>query len=415
MKKTPKGMRLHIGIYGRRNVGKSSLVNAITRQQVSIVSDVAGTTTDPVEKPMEMLPIGPVLFIDTAGIDDEGDLGKKRIQKSRKAMERTDIAIIVSTADLWEDFEQNLINEFSRLKITVIVVFNKVDILSPRADQLDSISKQGISVVQSIAFKAVGINELRDVLIANVPDYFLKSPSVTANLVPPGEMALLVVPIDYEAPKGRLILPQVQVLRDLLDNDAYSMVVKETGLVQALNNLKKPPALVITDSQSFKEVGRDTPVEIPLTSFSILFARLKGDLKEFVKGALSIGKLIPGDNILIAESCSHHPIKGDIGREKIPLWLDKYVGGKLNYSTVQGHDFPEDLSKYKLVVQCGSCTFNPRLLKTRLNICRSANVPITNYGVAIAFMHGIFERALAPFDEVKGILEENRKEALLAG
>ncbi|MFP4355499.1 MAG: [FeFe] hydrogenase H-cluster maturation GTPase HydF [Phycisphaerae bacterium] len=395
---TPKGFRLHIGLFGRRNVGKSSLLNAMTRQEVSIVSNVAGTTTDPVEKPMELLPIGPVLFIDTAGIDDVGALGEMRVAKTHQVFDRTDVGVIVVPAGDWGEFEQRIYTALDDLEIPVIVVFNKIDLGQPNADVLQQLqADKNVRIVRTIASQGEGILDLREALIRSAPDDFINAPTIAGDLVPPGEGAVLVVPIDKEAPKGRLILPQVQTIRDLLDNDAWSMVVKERELREALGRLKKPPALVITDSQAFLKVAADTPPEIPMTSFSILFARVKGDLTEMVRGALAIEDLQPGDNILVGEACSHHPIGEDIGRVKIPRWLRQYVGGELEFTTVQGHDFPEDLSSYKLIIHCGACMWNRREMLSRILRCRQAGVPITNYGLAISYSLGIFHRALGPF------------------
>lgn len=397
MKTTPKGFRLHIGLFGRRNVGKSSLLNALTRQTVSIVSDIAGTTTDPVEKPMELLPIGPVLFIDTAGIDDVGALGEMRVQKTRQVFDRTDVGIIVAIAGEWGDFEEAILNELRERKIPVIVVFNKTDVSRSDAAQESRIKELQVPCIETSAAKGEGILDLRDALIRSAPEDFINAPAIIGDLVPSGEMAVLVIPIDLEAPKGRLILPQVQSIRDLLDNDAYCMVVKERELRDALDRLKKPPALVVTDSQAFLKVAGDTPDEVPMTSFSILFARFKGDLVEFVRGALAIESLAPGDKVLICEACSHHPIGEDIGRVKLPRWLRQYVGGKLEFTHVQGHDFPDDLASYKLAIHCGACMWNRRELLSRIIRCQQAGVPITNYGLAIAYSLGIFERALRPF------------------
>ncbi len=397
MKNTPKGFRLHIGFFGRRNVGKSSLLNALTRQTVSIVSDIAGTTTDPVEKPMELLPIGPVLFIDTAGIDDVGALGEMRVQRTFQVFDRTDIGVIVTVAGEWGEFEEGILSELRERKIPVIVVLNKNDVARPDAAQIARLNEMSIPFVHTTAAKGEGVLDLREALVRSAPEEFINSPVIVGDLVPAGEMAVLVIPIDLEAPKGRLILPQVQSIRDILDNDAYCMVVKERELRDALDRLKKPPALVVTDSQAFLKVGGDTPDDVPMTSFSILFARFKGDLVEFVKGAAAIDDLQPGDNILICESCSHHPIGEDIGRVKLPRWLRQYVGGKLEFTHIQGHDFPSDLSPYKLVVHCGACMWNRREILSRIIRCQQAGIPITNYGLAIAFSLGIFERALGPF------------------
>ncbi|MCX7806152.1 MAG: [FeFe] hydrogenase H-cluster maturation GTPase HydF [Planctomycetota bacterium] len=397
MEKTPKGMRLHIGIFGRRNVGKSSLLNAITRQQVSIVSDVAGTTTDPVEKPMELLPLGPVLFIDTAGIDDTGALGEMRVQRTRRVFDRTDLGVLVAEVGEWGQFEDMILAEFKTRGIPAVVVFNKIDLGSPRQEILDRLAKEKIRVAMTSADRGAGILDFRQALLDSAPADFINNPTILSDLVGPGEMAVLVIPVDKEAPKGRLILPQVQAIRDLLDGDSFALMVKERELREALDRLKKPPKLVVTDSQAFMKVAADTPRDVPLTSFSILYARYKGDLTEMVRGTLAIEKLKPGDRILVAEACSHHPIAEDIGRVKIPRWLTQFVGGKLEFSTVQGHDFPEDISPYSLVVHCGACMLNRREMLTRILRCRQAGVPITNYGLVVAYSLGIIERALEPF------------------
>ena len=397
MKQTPKGLRLHIGIFGRRNVGKSSLLNALTRQTVSIVSEVAGTTTDPVEKPMELLPIGPVLFIDTAGIDDAGMLGELRVARTRQVFDRTDVALLVTEAGAWGPFEEAVLAELRGRDIPVIVVYNKADCGTPDARAATMLADSSIRTVATVAPRGEGILDLRDALVQVAPEEFINAPAIIADLVPAGELVVLVVPIDMKAPKGRLIVPQVQTIREILDVDAYCMVVKERELRDALERLRRPPRLVVTDSQAFLKVAADTPPEIQLTSFSILFARAKGDLDEFVRGAMAIDSLRAGDRVLIAESCAHHPIGDDIGRVKIPRWLTQYVGGKLEFSTTQGHDFPEDLATYGLVVHCGACMWNRRELLSRIIRCRRAGVPITNYGVSIAYSLGIFERALGPF------------------
>jgi [FeFe] hydrogenase H-cluster maturation GTPase HydF len=397
MQTTPRNLRLHIGLFGRRNVGKSSLLNAITRQDVAIVSATPGTTTDPVEKPMELLPLGPVLFIDTAGIDDEGALGEQRIARTRRALERTDIAVLVAEAGAWGEFEEGLLGELVARRTGVVVVLNKIDLASPAPTLLSRLAAAGIRVVLVAATTGAGLGELRQALLEAAPADYFDSRRIVGDLVSGGDLVVMVVPIDKEAPKGRLILPQVQAIRDVLDSDAMTLVVKERELAAALGRLSSPPALVVTDSQAFLKVAADTPPSVPLTSFSILFARFQGDLVEMVRGAFAVEGLGRGDRVLIAESCTHHPIGEDIGRVKIPRWLAEYSGAKLEIAHVQGHDFPDDLSRYSLVVHCGNCMGNRREMLSRILRCRGQNVPITNYGLVIAYSLGIFERALAPF------------------
>lgn len=394
---SPKSFRLHIGFFGRRNVGKSSLLNAIARQNVSIVSETAGTTTDPVEKPMELLPLGPVLFIDTAGVDDIGALGELRIQKTRQIFDRTDVAVIVTESGIWGEFEESLYNEFKIRNIPILVVFNKSDLKEPDEELCNRFKNEKVLFVKTVASEQQGISELKNVLISSAPEDFINNPTILGDLVGPGELAILVIPIDKEAPKGRLIMPQVQSIRDLLDNDAMCVVVKERELRKILEQLKTPPKIVITDSQAFLKVVADTPPDVWVTSFSILFSRFRGDLITQVEGTLAIEDLKPGDKILIAESCSHHPIADDIGRVKIPRWLMQYVGGKLEFDTVQGNDFYSDLTKYKMVIHCGACTINRRAMLNRIMHCKRQGVPISNYGLTIAYSLGILERALEPF------------------
>jgi [FeFe] hydrogenase H-cluster maturation GTPase HydF len=388
---------LHIGIFGRRNVGKSSLLNALTRQQVSIVSPEPGTTTDPVEKPMELLPLGPVLFIDTAGLDDVGALGALRVERTMKVLDRTELAILVLAEEGLGSLEIALLDAFEQRKIPVLPVLNKSDVAKPTDVTLDRLLHRGLKPVIASAARGEGMAEIREALVDLAPDEYLNAPTILSDLVPPGECAVLVVPVDKEAPKGRLILPQSQAIRDLLDDDAYALVVKERELREALDRLKRKPALVVTDSQAFLKVAADTPPDVPLTSFSILFARQKGDLLQFARGALAIDSLKPGDRIAMAEACSHHPIGEDIGRVKIPRWLGQYVGGALSVDQVQGRDFLADPKDYKLVIHCGSCMLNRREVLSRIFACNRAGVPITNYGMAIAYSLGIFERALQPF------------------
>lgn len=397
MQTAPRNLRLHIGLFGRRNVGKSSLLNAITRQDVAIVSAIPGTTTDPVEKPMELLPLGPVVFIDTAGIDDEGALGEQRMARTRRAIDRTDLALLVCAGGDWGPFEQGLLTEFQARGIGIIVVFNKSDLATPDPALLARLAEAGVASVATSAVSGTGLPALRHALLAAAPADYFDSRRIVADLVDPGDLVVLVVPIDKEAPKGRLILPQVQTIRDLLDTDAICLVTKERDLRAALGRLTSPPRLVVTDSQAFLKVAAETPLEIPMTSFSILFARFQGDLVEMVLGARAIERLDQGSRILIAESCTHHPIGEDIGRVKIPRWLQQYTGCALEFETVQGRDFPNDLSRFSLVIHCGNCMGNRREMLSRILRCRTQGVPITNYGLAIATSLGIFERALAPF------------------
>ena len=398
--KTLKSMRLQIGVFGRTNAGKSSLLNRVTNQEISIVSDVAGTTTDVVEKSMELLPVGPVTFLDTAGLDDKTELGEKRVEKTMKIVNRIDVAIIVCDYNGISNYEKELIAKFEELKIPYLIVINKIDEQKLTEEKYNEIFKivnddrriLRTSVIQDndIVFK------FKDALVKLLPDDFVNSPKIAGDLVPEKSTVVLVVPIDKEAPKGRIILPQVQTIRDLLDSNCMPYVVKETELKQALGNLKIPPALVITDSQAFKTVSEIVPENIPLTSFSILFARLKGDLDEFVKGAAAIENLKDGDCVLILESCTHHAIEDDIGRVKIPNLLRKRTGKNLVIHNYAGHDFP-DVKDYKLIIHCGACMTNRREVLSRILIANQAGIPITNYGVAISYCLGILPRAVKIF------------------
>lgn len=386
--KTLKSMRLHIGIFGKTNVGKSSILNRIANQSVSIVSDIAGTTTDVVEKSMELLPIGPVTFLDTAGLDDSTELAEKRIEKTMKIINRTDIAVIVCDERGLDDYENDLIKKFNELKIPYIVIVNKCD--------------EGFNVCDDSKLYTSAVSDkdlvykFKDAIVKLLPEDFVNSPKIVGDLVSSKSTVILVIPIDKEAPKGRIILPQVQTIRDLLDSECLTYVVKETELQDALDNLKTPPALVVTDSQAFKKVSDIVPENIPLTSFSILFARLKGDLNEFVKGAQAIENLQDGDKVLILESCTHHAIEDDIGRVKIPNWLRQKTGKDLVIDNYAGHDFP-DITPYKLIVHCGACMTNRREILSRILIANEKNIPITNYGVVISYCLGILRRAVKIF------------------
>lgn len=406
MQQTTKGMRIHIGIFGKRNVGKSSLLNALTKQEISIVSETAGTTTDPVEKSMELLPLGPVLFVDTAGIDDEGALGSQRVEKTKKVIDRIDLAIIVIDSNGFDKFEEALIEEFNTRKTSFFIVVNKSDKGDVSNENLGKLEKFNVDIIYTSALKNVGIDNLKQTIIKNVPEAFFSETTILSDLINPKETAILVVPIDFEAPKGRIILPQVQTIRDLLDNSSIAIVAKETELKQVLENLKTPPKIVITDSQAFAQVSADVPEEILLTSFSILFARFKGELNEFVQGTMAIEKLKNGDKILICESCTHHPVQDDIGRVKIPKWLRKYTKKELEFEHFSGHDFPPRIEDYALIIHCGACMTNRREMLSRILKAKEANVPITNYGLTIAYSLGIFERALNPFDEANEIYKQ---------
>lgn len=388
--KTLKSMRLQIGVFGKTNVGKSSFLNRVTNQEISIVSDVAGTTTDVVEKSMELLPVGPVTFLDTAGLDDESELGEKRVEKTMKVINRIDVAIIVCDFNGIDDYENELIKKFEELKIPYLIVENKCDIKKVELSGYDNVLYTSVKDDEALVFK------FKEALVKLLPEDFVNSPKIAGDLVPPQSTVILVIPIDKEAPKGRIILPQVQTIRDLLDSNCMPYVVKETELKQAIENLKTPPALVVTDSQAFKQVSEIVPQNIPLTSFSILFARLKGDLDEFTKGAEAIENLKDGDMVLILESCTHHAIEDDIGRVKIPNLLRKRTGKNLVIHNYAGHDFP-DVKDYKLIIHCGACMTNRREVLSRILIANKSGVPITNYGVAISYCLGILPRAVKIF------------------
>lgn len=392
-----KSARLHIGIFGKTNAGKSSLLNRITNQDVSIVSDIAGTTTDIVEKSMELLPIGPVNFLDTAGINDTTALAAERIAKTMKILNRVDIAIVVCDYNGIDDYEKSLINNFKELNIPYIIVVNKTDLHEISNNKLQEIKNlcNEVLVTSTINDENL-VYRLKSLLVKVLPEDFVNSPKIVGDLISEKSTVVLVVPIDKEAPKGRLILPQVQTLRDLLDSHCMSLVVKETELHEALMNLKTPPALVITDSQAFKQVDEIVSENIALTSFSILFARLKGDLQAFVRGAKAIDTLQDGDKILILESCTHHAIEDDIGRVKIPNLLKKKTGKNLIIEHRAGHDFP-DISGYKLIIHCGACMTNRREVLSRILIANSKEIPISNYGIVISYCLGILPRAMKIF------------------
>lgn len=397
MQQTPNSNRLHIAIFGKRNVGKSSLINALTGQDIALVSSLAGTTTDPVYKAMELLPIGPVVIIDTAGLDDKGEIGELRIKKTKDVMDKTDLALLVIDGDVGDlSFEKEWYEDLKKRKIPVVGVINKVD----EGDvELGSIQEViNIDFVKVSAKDKMNIDVLKKAIMKIAPEDFERS-TIVGDLVKPKARVLVVAPQDIQAPKGRLILPQVQIIRDLLDNDAMALVVKDSELEDILASLKDKPDLVITDSQVFKKVNAIIPKEVPLTSFSILMARYKGDLSTLVKGARAIDTLKPGDKVLIAEACTHHPLEGDIGREKLPMWLEEKVGGNLDITVCAGSSFPEELSKYKLILHCGACMFNRQQLMSRIKKANLEELPITNFGIAIAHINGILDRVLSAFKE----------------
>lgn len=414
MEKTPKSNRLHIALMGRTNVGKSSLLNLMAEQDIAITSPVAGTTTDIVEKAMELLPLGPVLFLDTAGLDDTSQLADARLAKTAKIFDRADVIFLLAEPDIWTDFEDTVLTEAKKRKIPLLTIINKIDLKSPSADFLAVLQhKAGRAISISCADKTgrnAFLNDLKKRIGEIAPEEFIAAPPLIGDLLPPGSLAVLVVPIDLQAPKGRLILPQVQTIRDALDNDAAVLVVKERELSAALNNLKSPPAIVVTDSQAILKVTADVLKEIPVTTFSILFARQKSDLAVMARGAAVIDRLQPGDKVLIAEACSHHALEDDIGRVKIPRWLKQYLGFDVQIDISAGRDYPANLDQYKLIVHCGACMLTRREMLSRLRKAQEAGVGITNYGVAISFLQGVIKRSLAPFPSALYALEKTIKE-----
>lgn len=392
MNATPSSDRVHIGIFGKRNAGKSSLINAITGQSLSIVSDQKGTTTDPVSKAMELLPLGPVVMIDTPGLDDEGSLGEMRVKKAWQVLNKTDIAVLVAEASegLGAE-EENLLAKFREKNIPYVIVLNKADLLS---SEPKNIPEGGILVSASTQ---AGIHELKEKIASLVPEAETSYP-ICSDLIQPGDLAVLVIPIDSAAPKGRLILPQQQTIRDILEADGICVVTKETTLKESLSGLAQKPRMVITDSQAFEQVAKDTPEDIILTSFSILFARHKGKLKELAEGAKVISQLKDQDKILISEGCTHHRQCEDIGTVKLPAWLKRFTGKELQFTFTSGTEFSENLEEYALVIHCGGCMLNQREMQWRIRHAVQSEVPITNYGTAIAYMKGILDRSLEVFD-----------------
>ena len=399
LNKTPNANRLHIAIFGKRNMGKSTLINAITNQNIAIVSDYAGTTTDPVYKAMEILPIGPVVLIDTAGFDDEGALGELRIEKTLEVIKKTDIALLVVDSKGFSYFDVNIINKLKETNTPFIVVLNKSDLNDSNCIFLEELKTEDYIFTQVSAKEKIRIEELKNLIIKHSPKSF-EQPSILGELINPGDHVVLVTPIDTGMPKGRLILPQVQMIRDILDNDAIVHQCKEKELRYLLDSLKIKPKLVITDSQVFSSVSADTPEDIALTSFSILFAKYKGDLFKLVEGAKALKNLKAGDKVLIAEACTHHAQPDDIGTVKIPRWIKSHINSDIIFEFTSGRDYPDNLHEYKLVIHCGACTLNRKEMLNRIESSLEKGTPIINYGLCIAYLHGIFERALKPFPEV---------------
>lgn len=414
MESVPKSMRLQIALFGRTNVGKSSFLNMVSGQDIAITSPIPGTTTDVVEKVMELLPLGPVVFLDTAGIDDTTELGKQRIRKSRQVFNRADVAVILCEAGVWGEPEESILSEAVERKIPAVGVINKVDLCAPSAAFIEMLKAKGIASVVSAAStsperREQNLADFKQALIENCPEDFLATPPLVGDLLPPGGLAVMIVPIDLQAPKGRLILPQVQTIRDALDNDASILVVKEREYARMLEELKNPPALAVCDSQVVMKMVADTPPDVKCTTFSILFSRLKGDMQLMARGTAAIETLKDGDKVLIAEACSHHAASDDIGRVKIPRWLRQYTGAELQIDVYAGRDYPENLAEYKLVIHCGGCMLNRREILSRIQQAARAGVPVTNYGMCISYVQGVLERVLTPFPAALEAFREARR------
>ncbi len=408
MIRSPKSLRLQIGIFGRTNVGKSSFLNMIAGQQAAVTSAIPGTTTDIVEKSMELLPVGPVTFLDTGGLDDTSALGDLRIRETKKILHRADIIILITEPGVWGENEAAIIRAAKKEQIPVIGVINKIDIVAPADEFVARVSSHTAHVMACCSLQTdqrdIYIDQLKGHLIRLCPPAFLNPPALIGDCLPAGGIALLIVPIDLQAPKGRLILPQVQSIRDALDNDAAVIIVKEREYAYMLSLLHKPPDIVVCDSQVVMKMVADTPKDLKCTTFSILFARYKGDLLELTRGAAAIDRLRPGDRVLIAEACSHHAIEDDIGRVKIPRWLRQYLGCDLSIDVFSGRDYPENLAEYQLVIHCGGCMLTRREMLYRIHAARQAGVPIVNYGICISLLQGVLERTLSPFPAALEIL-----------
>lgn len=412
MNTTPKSLRLQLGVFGRTNVGKSSLLNLVAGQSVAITSPVPGTTTDVVEKSMELLPVGPVVFLDTAGLDDTSVLSSLRLEKTRAIFRRADIVILVIEPNRWGEYEEAVLSTAAERQSPVIIVVNKCDVATPAAEFLSQLNGKAAAVIAGSSLDTANrdrfVNALKRHLLALAPEDFLRAPALIGDLVPPGGTVIHIIPIDKEAPKGRIILPQVQAIRDCLDHGIASLVTRETEYRAALAKLDRSPDLVVCDSQVVERMVADTPADVKCTTYSILFARLKGDLVEMARGAAAIHALKPGDRVLIGEACSHHAIEDDIGRVKIPRWFRKYLGFDPVIETRAGRDFPTDLSPFRLVLLCGSCMITRKETLCRIEDARAQGVRVTNYGLAISLMQGVLARALSPFPAALAAYEEAR-------
>ena len=397
MHTTPVSNRLHIGIFGKRNVGKSSLINALTGQSIAIVSDYPGTTTDPVGKAMEISGIGPVYLYDTAGIDDTGELGQMRVSRAKQIMRKINLALVVTTVDDFDTTVTNIATDLRSRGIEVIVLFNKSDVARPEGDLIAYFSKRNIPCITVSCTTGEGIEDAKKIIVQRGSSITGQQGTIIGDLIKFGDIVLLIVPIDLGAPKGRLILPQVQVIRDILDNNAIAVTTKEHEIGTVLENLSTPPALVICDSQVVMKVAAQLPPKIPLTTFSILFSRVKGDLAEFTRGVRHIERLQDGDKVLIMEACTHHPMPDDIGRVKLPRWIRNHTGRDIFFEVNAGPFLEKDISCYQLIITCGGCMINRQEMLARIAAAREANVPITNYGIAISYVHGVLERVLSVF------------------
>ncbi len=419
MKTPSKSLRLHIGLFGRTNVGKSSFLNLVAGQDIALTSPIPGTTTDVVEKTMELLPVGPVVFLDTGGVDDSSVLGKGRVSRMKRAVVRTDVAVLLLEAQQWTSYEEEILSEFSAKKVPVIAVINKADAAAPSAEFLAMLRGRVRHVLTCSSAVFTGAERDRTVyafkraLLDVCPDSRIATPKLLGDLVPPGGMVVLIVPIDQEAPKGRIILPQVQAIRDALDHGHVVAVTRETEYKALLARLNRAPDLVVCDSQVVDVMVAETPREVKCTTFSTLFARFKGDLARQVAGVAAVETLREGDKVLIAEACTHHAVEDDIGRVKIPHWLKKHLGFDLRVDVCSGRDYPDPLKDYKLIIHCGACMLTPREVLARIEKAASEGVPITNYGVCISYLLGVLDRVLEPFPEAPAMFrKENHDYAI---